>query len=446
VNLKRLGLAAVLVSGGLLTYQSSEIAPDLGTTLATKFAAGAWPLGTFIALGFVAINLGVGGALAAVTAARGLSLTRAATRKGFIVMWAGADVLVLGLLAGNLVQGRDDVIVEWADGLAAIAYVLVGIGLVLVRTGWKYDVRRATEVVATDARPPVVYLRSFQDDVKAPIGGGPLGPALKVVSWFMPTSFEQELAVIMNRVGPFVAVGRPGERLPELGASRFYFTDDEWRTRVSALIAEARLTVILCGPTPNLWWEIDHVFASTPPRRVVLIIPERGERTRVVERQLEERLRCPGSLQGDAPPPSFIGWLMGRNQTIGTVVCFSDDWTPMVHSMRQVRNWKMLPKTLTRPFSLYAAPLEMTFEQVFARLDVPWRPPAPTRIVAIVLAITFGWLGGHLFYLRDRRRAFRYLMFFWTMVPLFLALRDAARLVLMDQQEFEQAYDSPSQP
>jgi len=38
--LKRLGLAAVLVSSGVLTYLSRDIGPDLGTTLATKYAAG----------------------------------------------------------------------------------------------------------------------------------------------------------------------------------------------------------------------------------------------------------------------------------------------------------------------------------------------------------------------------------------------------------------------
>jgi len=438
--LRRAGLAAVLASAGLLAYLSTDIGPGLGITLTAKYAAGAWPLGTFVALGFAAINLGVAGALALVTAARGLSFAHASTRKGVLVMWAGADVLVLGLLSGNLVEGRNDVIVEWADAAVLIAYGLVALGVLLVRHGWKYNVLGALDVVAADARPPVVYLRSFQDDVKAPVGGLS-GVFLKAASWFFPVGFEQELAAIMNRLGPFVAVGRPGERLPELGANRFYFTDDEWRSRVSALVAHAQLTVILCGPTPNLWWEIDHVFASAPPRRVVLIIPERGARTRRVEQQLEERLRRPGSLRDERPPAGFISWLLGRDQAIGKVVCFADDWTPAVYPMRQIRSIQMIPKILSRPFSLFAAPLELAFEQVFARIDLPWHPPGPSRLTAIILAVTFGWLGGHLFYLGDRRLAFRYLTYFWTMVPLFLSLRDAVRLVLMDGHAFDQTYD-----
>jgi len=436
-SLKRLGLVCVLVASGLLAYLARDTGEDLGATLIAKYTAGAWRFGTFVAMGFVGINLAIVGALAAVTGARGLSLAHVPTRQGFVIMWAGADALALGLVLGNVVRGHDDVIVEWADLELVAAYAIVAAGVLLIRTGFKFDVLRAVDVVATDPRPPVVYLRSFQDDVKSPVGG-PVGWFLTLASWFMPTSFEQELAAIMNRIGPFLAVGRPGERLPQLGANRYYFTDDEWKPEVSALIGGARVTVILCGPTPNLWWEIDHVLASVPPRRVVLIIPERGKPTRLVEHQLEERLGCPGALHHDTASRGFVPWLLGRNQTIATIVCFPDDWTPAIYPIQQLRSITMLPKILSRPFSLYAAPLGLAFEQVFARLDLPWQPPGPSRMVAIALAITCGVLGAHLFYLGDRRRGLRYLLFFWTLVPIFLSLRDAARLVLMDRQEFEQ--------
>ena len=436
-TLKAVGLAGILAACGLLAYLSADIGDDLGAALIAKYAAGSRPFVTFVALGFVGINLAVAGALAAVTGTRRLSLAHPTTRKGFVVMWLGADALVLGLILGTMERGRNDVIVEWADLQVVVAYAAVALGMVLLRTGWKFDVQRAVEVVATDLRPPVVYLRSFQDDVRSPVRG-PAGAFLRLASWFMPTSFEQELAVIMNQIGPFLAVGRPGERLPELGANRFYFANDEWQSRVAGLVGYARLTVILCGPTPNLWWEIDHVFASASPRRVVLIIPERGEPTRVVERQLEERLRCPGALQDHNVKRGFIPWLLGWNQTFAKVVCFPDAWTPEVYPLQQLRNVRMLSKILRRPFSVYAAPLQITFEQVFARIDLPWRPPGPNRMVAIVLAVILGWGGAHLFYLGDRRRGLRYLMFFWTMVPIVLSLRDAVRLVLMDRGQFEQ--------
>ena len=205
-------------------------------------------------VGAVAINLFIAGALAIVTDARKLSLSNPRTRKGVAIMWVGAEALVLGLIAGQSPSGRNDVLVEWIDATGPLAFALIALGILLVRTGWKHDVRGARDVLATDTRPPVIYLRSFQDDVRSPIGGG-FGLWLKVLTWFQPISFEQELAAIMNRLGPFVAVGRPGEKLPELGANRFYFRDDEWQTRVAELVQRARLTVILYGGTANLWWE-----------------------------------------------------------------------------------------------------------------------------------------------------------------------------------------------
>ena len=439
--LKKGGLAAFVVCAGLFFYLSTDIPRDLWTTLQAKYASGAWPLAIFVATGFVAINLAVGGALAIITGVRGLSLSDKSTRKGLFVMWAGAISMTLGLLSGNAFEGRDDVFIEWGDLFGALAYVLVAVGVLLVRTGWKYDVRRAADVVATDARPPVVYLRSFQDDVKSPVGGA-FGVWLKVLMWFLPVSFEQELATIMNRVGPFVAVGRPGERLPELGANRFYFTDDEWRSRVSELVQRARLTVILCGPTDNLWWEIDHVLASVSPRHVVLLIPDRGKHHRETETRLEQRLGIPGALQiDDTDPRSTLAKLLfGRNRMLGKVVYFGDDWSPRVQPIRPRRELRQALKAMMRPYSLFAGPLESAFEPVFTQLGLPWTRPAPSRVVAICLAVTLGTFGAHHFYLRDRRRGVKYLAFCWTMVPTFLALRDAARLVLIDREEFDKAY------
>jgi len=439
--MKKGGLAALVMCAGLLSYLSADIPKDLWTALQAKFASGPRPLAMFVATGFVAINLAVGGTLAIITGVRGLSLSDAATRKGLFVMWAGAILLTAGLLSGNAFEGRDDVIVEWGDLFGALAYVFIAVGVLLVRTGWKYDVRRAADVVATDARPPVVYLRSFQDDVRSPVGGA-FGVWLKVLMWFLPVSFEQELAAIMNRLGPFVAVGRPGERLPELGANRFYFTDDEWRSRVSELVQRARLTVILCGSTDNLWWEIDHVLASVAPRHVVLLIPDRGKRNRDTETRLEERLGIPGALQiADTDRRSIVAKLLfGRNRTLGKVVFFGDDWSPRVQPIRPWREVRQALRAMARPFSLFAGPLETAFEPVFTQLGLPWKPPARSRVVAICLAVTFGAFGAHHFYLRDRQRGFKYLAFCWTLVPLFLALRDAARLVLVDREEFERDF------
>jgi hypothetical protein len=437
---------AIGAAAALGVYLQGQIPDTLWATIQARYAAGGTSLGLFLGLGAIAINLFIAGTLAIVTGARKLSLANARTRKGAAIMWSGAEALTLAVLVGQFPSGRNDVFVEWVDATGPVAFALVALGVVLVRTGWKYDVRGARDVLASDTRPPVIYLRSFRDDVRSPIGGG-FGIWLKVVTWFLPVSFEQELAAIMNRLGPFVAVGKPGERLPELGANRFYFRDDEWQTRVAELVQQARLTVILYGGTSNLWWEIDHVLGSVSPDRVVLVIPERGKRTRSMEEQLEQRLGYPGALvvhdQEKQSPMAAL--FFGSDRTIGKIVYFSRDGRPHVQPLVYLRNARPVIAMLRRPFSAYGAPMETSFETVFTALNLPWTPAGPSRIVAIVLAATFGIFGLHHLYLGDRRRALKHLVFFWTILPpVALALRDAVRLVLMEQAEFEHKYWQPA--
>ena len=440
--LKRTGIALMLVSAGAWTYVSKSIASNPWTTVQAKYAAGTWSLAVWLAIITITVGIGTAGVLVTITGVRKLSLANRSTRKGVMVMWLGAMCLMLAVLAGNLVDSRNDsAIVEWADLPGVLAWVLAGVGVLVARTGWKYDVQGAADVVAFDSRPPVVFLRSFQDDVKSPIGGA-FGLWMKIPMWFFPVSFEQELAGIMNRLGPFVAVGRPGERLPELGANRFYFSNEEWQSQVSELVRRAQLTLILCGPTPSLWWEIDHVLTSATPAHVVLLIPERGARTRVLEEQLEERLACPGLIRGnDRRKRSLLATLvLGPEKTIGKLVFFEDDWTPRVQLIQQKNEIRAYLRLLSRPYSMYGAPLESAFEVVFARLGLPWKHAGPSRLIAIVLAVAVGAFGVHHFYLGDRRRGLRYLAFCWTFVPILLGLRDAARLILIERDEFERVY------
>ena len=55
---------------------------------------------------------------------------------------------------------------------------------------------------------------------------------------------EEQLAEAMKDVGPFVAIGRPGEALPELGAGRPYASHAEWQDQVGQLISKAQLVVL----------------------------------------------------------------------------------------------------------------------------------------------------------------------------------------------------------
>jgi TM2 domain-containing membrane protein YozV len=62
------------------------------------------------------------------------------------------------------------------------------------------------------------------------------------------------------------------------------------------------------------------------------------------------------------------------------------------------------------------------------------------REKALKLALTLGWLGGHRFYTGQTLSGLAYLAFFWTLIPVFLSLIDAAFLARMSDDDFADEY------
>lgn len=63
------------------------------------------------------------------------------------------------------------------------------------------------------------------------------------------------------------------------------------------------------------------------------------------------------------------------------------------------------------------------------------------RSTAIILALLLGWLGIHKFYLGETWQGVFYLIFYWTIIPLFLSLIGAFILILMDEDDFNSEYN-----
>jgi hypothetical protein len=82
---------------------------------------------------------------------------------------------------------------------------------------------------AKDNRPRVLYLRSFNDDA---VTAGTVSGGLALGGLAVKTE-EEQLAKIVNTIGPVVSVGKPGEELPELGSRRIYLRSEEWKEHVT---------------------------------------------------------------------------------------------------------------------------------------------------------------------------------------------------------------------
>jgi hypothetical protein len=125
-----------------------------------------------------------------------------------------------------------------------------------------------------DRRAPVLILRQFGDDFLE-AGRMSLGAT--------PT-FEHFVAVELNKLGPVVAIGKPGERLQPLGASRDYLQDADWRRAVGTAIADAALVVFVLGDSDSLLWEFRTTIETRGKRRALIIVPPLRDRAELARR------------------------------------------------------------------------------------------------------------------------------------------------------------------
>ncbi|PWT99211.1 MAG: hypothetical protein C5B51_27665 [Terriglobia bacterium] len=403
----------------LLTYAENTAAADPAVAIAWSLAF------------LVATNLGLFGFFGVLAGLKELPLeTSARARAGFRLKMAGANALALALWLVAVAESSPS-----NNALYAVIIPAAWLGVTLVRRGFRYDAISAAELLAQDARAPVVYLRSFRqdDDRLVPI-------YLRLLVFFVALNFEQILAAILSPIGPFVAVGRPSEELPELGAARMYLPDDRWREKVCALLGRARLVVIRLGATDNVWWEIEQALRMVDPARLIFVVVESGKKREQLLRRLGDMVHC-SLREPEGRIPARLLHILNfglRSYEAPLFVTFHSQWEPRYErcgirwgaSVAEHPAWPSIEHALRNILRDLA-------------LDAPRRK---SRGAVFVLALVAGWAGGHWFYLGEKRRGLLYLLFFWTMVPEFLALRDLVRLTLATRKDFEARYPGFATP
>jgi hypothetical protein len=192
-------------------------------------------------------------------------------------------VLILGLSYGyRTAFGEAAARVPFAERMlvsALIYAVLIAATLLcrrLFRIGAALRQPNAVELLEADSRPPVLYLRSFDDDAAPDM-------TESVIPFAPVETIETRLSQVFRPIGPVVSIGRPGERLPEIGASRLYVSDDVWQQAVIHFLQRAVAVVILVGRSTGVTWEIETTLLTVPRERILFVFPfllPREKRTR----------------------------------------------------------------------------------------------------------------------------------------------------------------------
>jgi hypothetical protein len=201
-------------------------------------------------------------------------------------------------------------------------------GFVLFRTLRQLAARKTVKTVrqtlAEEDRPPIVYLRSFNDDGRHPNEGW-LRRLNNGVRALLSPTLEERLARILGEYGPFVAIGKPGEVMPDVGAARMYVGDDDWQTVVIDLLSRPGASVVFqAGSTAGLRWELQTIGRLVRPEQVLIFLPFAIDAS---ARQAEEQYSNFRSWARACLPRANLPATCARG---GAFLFFDREWQPHV--------------------------------------------------------------------------------------------------------------------
>lgn len=169
-------------------------------------------------------------------------------------------------------------------------YVYVAAFLLFAK-GMEYVLRWShvapNALVASDLRRPIIYLRSFNKDSK-PLAEWYMLPAMLSRSLY---TFERTVIGHVRRFGPVLALGRPGQRLPNWGASRLYPKSQDWPEVVGTLVSHAALTIVNPDDTPGVAEEFSILSRTGNLHRTIVALYPELLRKDELRRNAWERLR-----------------------------------------------------------------------------------------------------------------------------------------------------------
>ena len=159
-------------------------------------------------------------------------------------------------------------------GSLMISLVLIAWGARIYRRARRAAMLPGSALMKRDSRPIVLYLRSFHDDsqikLRARAANGRILPERLV-----KIPFEEVVTDHLWGYGPVLAIGDPRmkfKRTP-LGAARDYVDDSSWQQKVTELVQDAAMIVVVAGGTEGLAWEIDTIAKLGLVWKLVLLLP-----------------------------------------------------------------------------------------------------------------------------------------------------------------------------
>ena len=165
---------------------------------------------------------------------------------------------------------------KFASGIGGL------VGVWLFRLGRRIGAKRATQGLTDDRRPPMLLLRSFeQDEIRIPKPRPKRENSFEELFYSMlpfsddDNTLENIIVDEFQTMGPVVAIGVPGQSIAPTGAARTWFPHTDWKDRVEDLTSWSQRVIMVVGDLEKagLAWEANYLFTSLPPQKLLLLFP-----------------------------------------------------------------------------------------------------------------------------------------------------------------------------
>jgi hypothetical protein len=143
-------------------------------------------------------------------------------------------------------------------------------------------------------------------------------------------TLEELLTRQFRKLGPVIAIGRPEDTLPPLGAHRKYLAQgEEWRAQVERYLQESLLVLVVVGRTEGLAWEARHLVERISPTRVIFVLPPlKDPALQLVWSEFRLLMQDIDQLRLPADLPSNAIYIRFSEDWIGTAVAVPRHWRP----------------------------------------------------------------------------------------------------------------------
>jgi hypothetical protein len=279
-----------IIGAGLLVI---AVASFVWRSIRPQDVLGSLPTDRFGAIGL----LGGPPALAVITKGRGRAL---------LLFCIGIIALNAGWFT-SMVAMPDDIAPEYASLAARFEYgiiiastVLGILGIYIIWIAGKDIAVTAATSVKNDQAPPIVFLRSFKDDlvtfkpswsdlIVQTLSGSIEHGVVNMQLWGVKEKDRAEgraesglrgtldfmLFAHFSTYGPMVAIGSPNQTTSMFGVPRDFHQGDDWQIAVTDYCARASAIIVAVDDTPGLGWELDMLRAKGFVDKVLFIATDR---------------------------------------------------------------------------------------------------------------------------------------------------------------------------